>query len=152
MGLRIQAVARLRAGRETGRGAGAVFYCPATGRFLLVKRSDRGDDPGTWCCLGGGVDDDDPSFEHTVLREAQEEAGFSGECDLHFMYVCEQPDFSFYNYCAVVPEEFKPRLNDEHTEYQWVAREDFPEPMHEGFMEALNSDSGQSVLKRLGAL
>lgn len=143
----IQAQTRLRAGRETGQGAGALFYAEDTGRFLLVKRSEVCDYPGTWCGLGGGVEPGE-ALDEAVRREAREEAQFPEDapCDLHYIGVQKSPDFEFHNYLAVLPEEFDPVLNHEHTDYQWCHWEDFPDAMHPCMMDALNSRGGLLAL------
>jgi len=118
----------LKAGRSTGTAAGALFYAKDTGRFLFVKRSDRGDCAGTWGVPGGGVEDFE-TIEEAVRREADEEVGYNEPYDLIHMHRDVQPDgFTFHNHMAVVPNEFEPRLNDEHTAYVWS--EEMPEPMH----------------------
>lgn len=154
MTTQLHAAARLRitAGRATGQGAGAIFYAADTGQFLIVQRSDTGDCAGQWCGLGGGVDDTDTSYEHTVRREAEEEGGFSQDapCDLHFINSDDQGDFVFHNYLAVVPNEFEPVLNHEHTDHAWVPYEEFANrEMHEGLMRSLNKPLGQMTLRQV---
>jgi len=149
--MKIEALHRLRAGRETGTGAGALFYCTETENFLILLRSDDGDDGNCWCCLGGGVDDDDPDIRHTVRREAFEEAGLDMDhpYDLHLVGVKHYPDgFKFTNFLALVDEEFYPVLNEEHKGYQWCKYKDFPENMHQGMMEVFHTPEGQRVLKQ----
>lgn len=140
------------AGRGTGQGAGALYYCPETDHFLLMLRADDGTPDGnTWCCLGGGVDDDDPSLEHTVRRESFEEAGLAMDApmELHYVATKRYPDgFKFHNYLALVDEEFIPIINEEHQSYQWCRFQDFPANMHKGMMETFMSPVGQAALKR----
>lgn len=146
---------RVSAGRETGEGAGALFYAEDTGRFLLLKRSMDSDDGGTWCSLGGGRDrlpsGEFESVPTTVRREAFEEGGFpmDAQCTLKFIDTFEHGDsFKFHNFIGMVPNEFTPELNDEHTAFQWAKWDDFPENMHSKMMEALNSKRGRLVLRR----
>lgn len=131
----------ITAGRETGRGAGALIYCPPTGRFLLVKRSKYGDEPNTWCGLGGGVEADETDEEAT-RREIWEEAGFDGDMKLiHMNEHTPNPEFTFHNYFGIVDREFEPELNHEHTDYQWVT--EWPTEMHPGLMESINEYTAQ---------
>jgi 8-oxo-dGTP pyrophosphatase MutT (NUDIX family) len=147
------AATKLIAGRETGEGAGALFYAEDTGNVLICKRSNTGDAAGQWCCLGGGVDSTDTSFEHTVRREAFEEGGFpmDAECKLYHMHAGRvAPDFVFHNYLAIVPKQFEPVLNSEHTDYKWLPYSELltHENMHEGMMRALSSDLALHTLKK----
>lgn len=146
---RLLTTIRINAGRETGQGAGMLPYCEDTGRFLLVKRSDTCDQPGTWCGLGGGIEDGE-SPDEAVRREAWEEAQFPEEspCNLQYLGCQEQPDFRFHNYLGLVQEEFTPVLNHEHTDHQWVEWENFPEEMHPKMMEAFDTDEGRRLLNQ----
>lgn len=152
--MKIEAATRLKAGRETGEGAGAIFYCPETENFLILKRSDEGDAGGTWCGLGGGRDNDDSGkpepLHETVRREAWEEAQFDrrAACELRYIGCLKHPDgFKFHNYLGIVPEEFTPVLNEEHSDYQWCRWNGFPKEMHPGMMAVLNSPDGRQVLE-----
>lgn len=159
MKIHIEAAARLRsfikAGRETGEGAGAIFYAESTGRFLLVLRSDEGDEPNTWCGLGGGRDrlpnGEFETLDETVRREAYEEAGFpmDAPCDLYLIDTDQQPDgFKFTNYLALVPKEFKPVLNEEHKDFRWSKWDQFPANMHPKMLEVLKSKLGRMTLRK----
>lgn len=148
--INLHAVRRLvEAGRETGEGAGALFYCPETENFLILLRSDDGDDGNCWCGLGGGRDDNEP-LEMTVRRESFEEAGLPIDhpMELRRVGTIHHPDgFKFTNYLGLVNEEFLPVLNDEHKGYQWCKWRDFPPNMHQKMMEAFHTPDGQRLLK-----
>ncbi len=133
---------KLTAERETGFGGGVVFIAKPTGRTLWLKRSDRGDLPGTWCCPGGGIEDNE-TIEEGVRREVREEAGYDGDYKLHHMHRNVMPGFVYHNHWAEVPEEFEPVLNDEHTDYMWT--HEIPEPCHPELRKALKVFS-----KRMG--
>lgn len=148
--IRINAAQRLRAGQETGEGAGALFYCPETQNFLILLRSD--DD--TWCGLGGGRDRTPTGFEDletTVRRESFEEAGLAMDAKYELVPITTvyHPDgFKFHNYLALIKEEFLPIINDEHKSFQWCQWQDFPKEMHPKMMEAFHSPEGQRVLQQ----
>lgn len=150
---RLRASTKITSGRGTGEGAGALFFAEDSGKFLICKRSNTGDAAGQWCCLGGGVDDTDTSYEHTVRREANEEGGFpyDAPCSLWHVNTAQvSPTFWFHNYLASVPCEFKPKLNDEHTDYKWVTYNELLKhpDMHEGMMNALDTDFTKYVLNK----
>lgn len=140
---------RLRSDASTGKAAGAAIYCPDTGRFLFVKRSNTGDAPGTWACLGGGVDPGETIMQ-AIKREFMEE----GEVDtdnftLHPFYRFDAPGFSYYNFLGVCHEEFDPVLNHEHTEFRWSATP--PSPLHPNFEKALRDPRFRQVLDKARA-
>jgi len=151
--MKIHAMQRLMAGRETGEGAGALFYAEDTQKFLILLRADDGDDGNCWCCLGGGrdmVDGQPEDLETTVRREAFEEGGLAMDAEYELIHVGTKryPDgFTFHNYLALIPEEFLPIINDEHKSFQWVDWADLPKEMHQGMMSVFNSPHGQKVLK-----
>lgn len=149
--MKLNSVQRLNAGRETGEGAGGLYYCPDSENFLIMLRSD--DD--TWCGLGGGRDRIDGQgfepLETTVKREAFEEAGLDMDTPVRLIPVGikHHPDgFKFHNYLALIEEEFLPVINDEHKSFQWVPYKDFPKNMHPGMMEVFHTPEGQRVLQQ----
>lgn len=152
-GFPVHAAQRLQAGRETGEGAGALFYSPSTQRFLIMLRADDGDDGNVWCCLGGGrdvVDGIPEKLETTVRRESWEEAGLPMDTPYELIHVGTkyyEDGFRFHNFLAIIPEEFLPLINEEHKSFQWCSWEDFPKEMHQGMMSVFNSSDGQRVLQ-----
>ena len=55
----------------------AIVHARATDSVLLIRRSERADDPwsGHWSLPGGRSDATDPDALHTALRELEEECG-----------------------------------------------------------------------------
>lgn len=140
---------RLRSDASTGKAAGAVIYCPDTGRFLYVKRSETGDAPNTWACLGGGVDRGETIME-AIKREFMEEAQVDTDTFvLYPFYRFDAPGFSYYNFIGVCDEEFEPTLNHEHTEFVWSATP--PTPLHPNFEKALRDPRFRQVLDKARA-
>lgn len=127
---------KLKAERETGFGAGVLFIAADTGRALWVKRSDQGDFAGHWCCGGGGVEDNE-TIEQAVRREVREELGYSEPYELQHMHRTRDKDFIYHNHIAVVPTEFTPVLNAEHSAYVWA--DTAPSPAHPKLIEAINA-------------
>lgn len=118
---------KITAGRETGHGGGVLIFCSGTQRFLWIRRSEYGDEPGTWCVPGGGIEDYE-TIDEGVHRECREEVGFAERMKLQHMHRDNQENFVFHNHLAVVPEEFVPVLNEEHTDYVWSTEP--PKPTH----------------------
>jgi 8-oxo-dGTP pyrophosphatase MutT (NUDIX family)/N-acetylglutamate synthase-like GNAT family acetyltransferase len=128
-------------GERPAEAAGALLICPGTKRALINKRGPNCDCPNMWATFGGGVDETDPSLEFTVQRELAEEAGYNGKLSLIHIYTHTEPNFKFYNYIGFVPEEFKPSINDESSDYAWCTWQTLweIEPKHPGFEEFLEN-------------
>lgn len=120
-------VGKVEAGRETGFGGGVLIFAEDTGKFLWIKRSEYGDEPGTWCIPGGGIEDWE-TIDQGVHRECKEEIGYDQPMNLIHMYRDVQPSFIFHNHMATVPHQFEPTLNEEHTDYKWLKEP--PQPLH----------------------
>ncbi len=118
---------KVTAGRATGFGGGVLFFCVSTGNFLWLKRSNEGDEPGTWCVPGGGIEDYE-TVEQGVARECAEEIGYTKPMILQHVYRDVQPNFVYHNHTTKVAQEFTPVLNEEHTEYRWSKEP--PQPLH----------------------
>lgn len=129
---------------ETGywgrQGAGLLFIARDTGRWLFPHRSPFVLEPNTWGVWGGAVDgDEDPRV--AACREAEEECGYMADPEtLIHLYTYEDGDFRYFNYAAVVDHEFEPHLNWESQGYRWVKFGEWPEPLHPGTAEMINTE------------
>jgi 8-oxo-dGTP diphosphatase len=95
-----------------------------TGRVLLCRRVSD----GLWGVPGGHVERGE-SKRCAAARELREETGFSVDAEsLH--RVRKRDDYVLF--FVLVPDEFSPRLNDEHDRCGWFAPEAHPEPLHRG--------------------
>ncbi len=101
-------------------------------KYCIFRRSDR----DAWQFIAGGGEDEDESFIMTAKREAYEEA----KIDLRSSYfpldtMCSIPTFCFEEArkhwgedCLVIPEysfavmleNLKLQVSEEHAEYEWV--------------------------------
>jgi ADP-ribose pyrophosphatase YjhB (NUDIX family) len=127
-------------------GAGVMLQAPGN-RFLVLRRSQESDHPGTYCFPGGGVEEGE-TYEDAARRELHEETGFDYQGPLAQV---DDRD-GFVTFRAELPEEFDPELNDEHTEARWIEPgEHDAEPLHPGVRATL-SEMGfamdQSIRKR----
>jgi 8-oxo-dGTP pyrophosphatase MutT (NUDIX family) len=124
------------------RGAGILLFAADTQRFLVLQRSRRIQQGGTWGIPGGALDYKEEGTLEGAKRELSEEVGMEPELTKVFPgYVFSSPkgSFKYYNYIAVTPTEFVPDLSDgESTDYKWLS---FPE-----LLELGNKHFGLSVL------
>jgi 8-oxo-dGTP pyrophosphatase MutT (NUDIX family) len=127
------------------QGAGAIVLSLKTGRILLPKRSGGVEQPHTWGVWGGAIDTDE-NPQNAVKREIAEELGYNLPMRLIPMYVYKDKDFVYYNFLAIVENEFEPKLNWETESYRWIRFGDWPHPLHFG-LQALLQHSGRKIEK-----
>jgi 8-oxo-dGTP pyrophosphatase MutT (NUDIX family) len=138
--------------RKTGfwgkQGAGAIILAKSTGKFLIPFRSSYVEQPNTWGVWGGAIDSgEDP--KEAAKREVQEEAGYRGGDILMiplYIFHDQKSGFKYYNFLAVVDDEFTPNLNWETENFKWVEFGQWPTPLHFG-LKALLQHSGAAIQK-----
>ena len=59
--------------------------------------------------------------------------------------------FRYYNFLAIVPEEFEPDLNWENDAARWVEFGDWPAPMHFGLKALLNDPKSVQIMRQAEA-
>lgn len=130
------------------QGAGCIIVARDTGRICLPHRSSYVEQPGTWGTWGGAIDSsEDPKV--AAIRELREEAGYEGKLQLIPLYVFRHPSgFTYYNFLALVEEEFSPTLNWETQGFRWVEYGHWPEPLHNGLKLLLNHQSSVDTIKK----
>lgn len=131
-------------------GAGCLFVCGYSKRFLLLKRSDYVASPNTWS-IPGGRGDNNESPSQTAKREIHEEIGVDlKDKELRLIYTNETylPTFKFYTYALVVSSEFEPSLNYENSEFKWCDNDDMPSPLHWGMKQLFKNNAAMKRLRR----
>lgn len=118
----------MRWGREA---AGALPVACSTGRVLLTLRSQEVLEPGTWGIPGGRMEPNETA-EDAAVREMREELGFDGDMILLPVFVYRETEFVFYNFVALVDDEFEPELDWENDDAGWFGPAELPEPLHFG--------------------
>lgn len=118
---------------------GAWFYSLDTDRYLYLMRNDA-KNPGAWGLPGGKVDPGETLLE-ALERECAEEIG-SWPAVTKLVpieqFTSADARFAYHTFLGVVAEEFQPRLNHEHLGYAWLARDQWPRPMHPGLWSTVN--------------
>jgi 8-oxo-dGTP pyrophosphatase MutT (NUDIX family) len=129
--------------RTTGfwgkQGAGSIVLARSTGKLLIPHRSNSVQEPNTWGVWGGAIDSDEDPME-AAKRELQEEAEYHGPITMIPLSVFQKGSFKYYNFLAIVDDEFEPTLNWETQDYVWTDLDDMPEPLHFGLEWLLSKD------------
>lgn len=135
-------------------GAGCILISKKTKRLCMSHRSPYVNEPNTWGLWGGKIDDSDSSPKNALLRELQEESGYSGNIDLVPLYTYRNSDrtFTYYNFLGIIDDEFSPNLDWENQGYRWFEYGNWPNPLHPGVAELLRDPKSiktiESYLKR----
>ena len=127
-------------GREA---AGTIFVAADTGRILFLRRSGEEDsEQGQWeITIGGRKDDDDLNIAVTRDREAGEELGVAiTVLDTKTIEIFDDvgddhEPFRYTVFLKTVPDEFTPKLSDEHDAWRWAypnIGKECPTPLHFG--------------------
>jgi 8-oxo-dGTP pyrophosphatase MutT (NUDIX family) len=101
-------------------GAGVLPLAVSTGRVLLGLRAAPCSEPGTWSSFGGLREPEDASLEETALRELAEETGYIEPIALTTRLRVVRGSTKAFVFVGLVPEEFEPVLNWEHSGAIWV--------------------------------
>lgn len=97
--------------------------------FLLLKRSETEIYPGIWQMVSGKIKSNEKAFE-TALREIKEETGlvpkkFWVAPNINSFYLPEKDYISFLPvFAALVEEDSKVIISNEHSEFKWVRKEE----------------------------
>lgn len=106
--------------------AAGVMFIAKNGEILLMRRAAQAgkdaDFVGAWSFPGGGTEGDETP-EQTARREVAEETGLADAGDLKVWTRRIANDVDFTTFVSVVDEPFKPTLNDEHDDSEWVGRQ-----------------------------
>ena len=132
-------------------GVGALIICPKTKRVLLNLRAPHKTHSLCWSLWGGMIENDETPKE-ALLRELQEEIGFTipiGRIYPFDIYESRDKHFRYYTFVCITDEEFMPDLNHEAVGYCWTKLGVWPKPMHTG---ARRSFCSKKALEKLSII
>jgi uncharacterized protein len=130
---------------EGGIAAGIVF-CDPEGSVLLLKRASTEENYGDHWALPGGKGEAGETPEQAADREAGEEIGEYPKGEKKLLSSVETPTgMTFHTFHQRVPEQFKPKLNAEHSDYVWRTLDNLPEPLHPGVAKVFESMNGNAA-------
>jgi 8-oxo-dGTP pyrophosphatase MutT (NUDIX family) len=100
-----------------GSRAAGIFFTDGK-KVLLLKRSEKGDNEGTWGLPGGKVEEKETLID-AARREAKEECG---KIEGYRFEDLKEKDgmHDWTTFFFKVKSTFKCKLSDEHKEYKWV--------------------------------
>jgi 8-oxo-dGTP pyrophosphatase MutT (NUDIX family) len=144
--------------REKKFAAGIIFFSKETKKFLLLQRSFKLPQGGTWSSVGGKLEKNEDAKE-AAKREAEEEIGFKGQVNLKMLYIFKKSFFNkktnretyfkYYTYIGIVNKQFQPNFNSTHgwenIDYRWLTLDELlalPNK-HPGLIQALNNIKGK---------
>lgn len=128
--------------------AGALILAKDTKRVLIGQRGILGDYPMTWGTIGGCLEKGEGP-RTACRREIAEETGYLDPMSLiPLMIATSGPDFTYYNFLAVVSWEFEPVRDEENNAFKWCTFGDWPVPRHPGFDRLLNNYISMSTVRR----
>lgn len=120
--------------------SGALFYARDTSRFLFLHRT-QGRTKNSWGLVGGTNEINETPWT-ALQREIQEEISL----DEHILktvpletYLSRDEGFCYHTYLCLVEKEFIPHLNGEHDGWAWVSYRKWPQPLHKGLKNTLQS-------------
>ena len=103
------------------RGAG-ILYTDGH-HILLLKRSMKGDNAGTWANVGGKVEDNE-TFIGAAHRESREEIGKLQPSKYLSDIETKDGQHVYKLYICLVNKQFGCKLNDEHDDYGWFTEKE----------------------------
>jgi 8-oxo-dGTP pyrophosphatase MutT (NUDIX family) len=129
-------------------GAGGIFYCRSTKRFLFLLRDDA-KYKNKWGFPGGKIESNETIFGG-LEREISEELGIQIDIEKTIpieLFTSDDGNFCYHTFILIIKKEFMPNLNNEHCGYAWVSMEGWPAPLHPGVFSTLKLDSIKDKIK-----
>jgi len=119
-------------GEKKYKAAGVIIKAEDTNKILLLKRSEvHHKFASQWSIPAGEIEKDEHPID-AVERETLEETKISGLDNISYLVslVNNKKNEKFDIYTATIPEEIKPTLDFEHTDFVWHnPKDDLPKPM-----------------------
>lgn len=92
------------------------------------------------------------SLMASMVRECEEEMGAMPDYVKLIpleKFTSTDSKFTYHTFFCVVPSEFVPKLNQEHSGYAWISRDTTPKPMHPGLWSTVNFAAVKEKIKTI---
>jgi 8-oxo-dGTP pyrophosphatase MutT (NUDIX family) len=111
------------------KAAGVLFR--TGGRVLLLRRTEAGDQGGSWALPGGKVEKGE-KIESAATRECFEETEYIIKEPMALFARRQADGVDYTTFQVRLEAPFAPDLNEEHDDYRWAEEGDYPSPLHPG--------------------
>lgn len=129
------------------QAAGCIPMSRISGKILVVLRSAKVEESGTWGNVGGAHHADEAPKD-AALRELHEETGYMGRAEMVPLLLFTSGTFRYQNYLALVEEEFIPDLGWEADAFKWCHLDELPYPLHFGIEAVLNDKQSYEIISK----
>ena len=117
------------------RSAGIMYV--SGNSVLLLKRSGKEHENGTWAFPGGKLEGEETPEQAAARRESKEETGIE-PATLEQIDHTDNGAVEFTTFLARL-DKADPVLNDEHTGFVWADLASLPQPLHPGVAKTLKA-------------
>lgn len=117
---------------------GVLFCAQDTHRHLFLLRNNKSS--SEWGLPGGKVEIGE-TLKAALERECHEEINFWPENAKLFpieQFNSNDSNFVYHTFYCIIPSEFMPVLNHEHSGWAWIDSNIYPKPLHRGLFNTLN--------------
>ncbi len=124
--------------------AGIAFLCKEDNSIFLCKRSLDSSFPNTWSIPGGKIQDNESPIDAAIREVIEELSGTPdpSECEVIDADIFDIPSFNYTTFIISISKKekdnWKPKLNREHTNCQWFDIDKPPKELHPGAKKTIN--------------
>ena len=136
---------------KSTKAAGILAVASDTKRFLLGLRSQYISEGNTWGIPGGKMDPNERDPISTAIREFKEETRFNGPIQPIPAYIYKGNSITYYNFIAVVQNEFKAYPDWETERFGWFTLKEIQgiKNLHTGVDVLLGNSTTMNIINNI---